>query len=100
MIPEFAIHKNRTVNDGYAYNKQVDMLPLFGGSETKPGDLKKLIADELGVDVETIYGTDLYLYNRMEPSIWGANEELISCPQQMIYNVHILHYKVFSRANK
>ena len=65
MIPNVAIHMNRTVNDGYAYNKQVDMLPLFGGSETKPGDLKKLIADELGVDVETIYGTDLYLYNRM-----------------------------------
>ena len=81
MIPNVAIHMNRTVNDGYAYNKQVDMLPLFGGSETKAGDLKKLIADELGVDVETIYGTDLYLYNRMEPSIWGANEEFISCPQ-------------------
>ena len=47
MIPNVAIHMNRTVNDGYAYNKQVDMLPLFGGSETKPGDLKKLIADDI-----------------------------------------------------
>lgn len=81
MIPNVAIHMNRAVNEGFAYNKQIDMLPLFGGSDTKPGDLKKLIAQELNVDVEYIYGMDLYLYNRMEPSIWGANEEFISCPQ-------------------
>ena len=81
LIPNVAIHMNRTVNDGYSYNKQIDMLPLFGGSDTKAGDLKKLVAQELGVNVDDIYGTDLYLYNRMEPSIWGANEEFISSPQ-------------------
>ena len=81
LIPNVAIHMNRAVNDGYAYNKQVDMLPLFGGSDSKVGDLNKLIADELNIDVENIYGSDLYLYNRMEPSIWGINEEFISCPQ-------------------
>lgn len=81
LIPNVAIHMNRSVNDGYAYNKQVDMLPLFGGQDTKAGDFKALIAKELGVKVEDIYGTDLYLYNRMQPSIWGANEEFISCPQ-------------------
>jgi len=32
MIPCMAIHMNREVNDGYAYNKQVDMLPLLGGA--------------------------------------------------------------------
>lgn len=78
MIPNMAIHMNRTVNDGYAYNKQIDMLPLFGGKDTKPGDFKKLIASELGVDVKDIYGSDLYLYNRTAPSIWGAHEEFIS----------------------
>ena len=80
MIPNLAIHMNRGVNDGYAYNKQVDMLPLFGGSECKKGDLKKLIAKELHIE-EEIYGMDLYLYNRMKPSVWGANREYISCPQ-------------------
>ena len=75
MIPNVAIHMNRKINDGYAYNKQVDMLPLFGGSESKPGDFNKLIANQLGVEEENIYGSDLYLYNRMAPSIWGANEE-------------------------
>lgn len=80
LIPNVAIHMNRSVNDGYAYNKQVDLLPLFG-MQTKPGDLKKLIAAELGIDVADICGEDLYLYNRMAPSIWGAHEEFISSPQ-------------------
>lgn len=81
MIPNVAIHMNRAVNDGFAYNKQIDMLPLFGGSDSKAGDLKHLIAEQLNVADENIYGMDLYLYNRMEPSIWGVNEEFISCSQ-------------------
>ncbi len=78
MIPSVAIHMNRTVNDGYAYNKQVDTLPLFGGEESKKGDFKKLIANAAGVSEESVYGSDLYLYNREEPSVWGAQEEFIS----------------------
>ena len=74
LIPNVAIHMNRAVNDGFAYNKQVDLLPLFGGTETKAGDLKALIAKELNVNEEDICGEDLYLYNRMSPSIWGAHE--------------------------
>ena len=80
LIPNVAIHMNRGMNDGYAYNKQVDMLPLFGGSETQKGDFKKLIASELGVCEEDIYGSDLYLYSRVAPSIWGLHEEYISAP--------------------
>ena len=33
IIPNLAIHMNRQVNDGYKFNAQVDMLPLFCGSE-------------------------------------------------------------------
>ena len=81
MIPNMAIHMNREVNKGYHYNNQVDMLPLFGGSGCRKGDFKKLVAEELGVEEENIYGMDLYLYNRMQPSVWGADKEFISCPQ-------------------
>ena len=81
MIPNVAIHMNRKINEGFEYNKQVDMLPLFGGGECQKGDFKKLIAEELNVGENDIYGMDLYLYNRMEPSIWGAKEEFVSCPQ-------------------
>lgn len=79
LIPSVAIHMNRKVNEGYAYNKQVDMLPLFGGAESKPGNFKKLIAEAAGVTAEAVYGSDLYLYNREEPFVWGAKEEFISC---------------------
>ena len=81
LIPNMAIHMNREVNNGYAYNKQIDMLPLIGGSECKKGDFKKFIAKELKVEEGDVYGMDLYLYNRMAPSVWGMNQEYISCPQ-------------------
>ncbi len=81
MIPNMAVHMNREVNNGYAYNKQVDMLPLFGGDECRKGDFKKLVAREMNVEEESIFGMDLYLYNRMKPSVWGAQKEFLSCPQ-------------------
>lgn len=78
LIPNVAIHMNRDVNNGMKYNNQVDMLPLFSAGECKSGAYKELIANELQVSTDQILGTDLYLYNRMEPSIWGAKEEFIS----------------------
>lgn len=78
LIPNVAIHMNRDVNNGFAFNKQVDLLPLFGGKDTKPGDFMKLVAKELNVSTDDIYGHDLFLYNRQPASIWGANEEFIS----------------------
>ncbi len=76
LIPNAAIHMNRQVNDGYAFNNQVDMLPLFAGQEG--GSLKALLAEELGVAEERILSSDLYLYNRNPPSIWGRGGEFIS----------------------
>lgn len=78
LIPNMAIHMNRAVNDGYAYNKQIDMLPLLGMTQCQAGDFKKLLAQEANVNVEDIFGSDLYLYNRTAPSIWGAHREFIS----------------------
>lgn len=78
LIPNVAIHMQRDVNDGMAFNKQVDMLPLFSAGECEEGDFYQLLADKLHCDVEDICGTDLFLVNRVEPSIWGAKEEFIS----------------------
>lgn len=81
LIPNMAIHMNRKVNDGYAYNKQVDMLPIFGGQDTEAGDFKKLIANEAGVDDSDILGSDLFLYDRTPATEWGMNKEFISSPR-------------------
>ncbi len=78
MIPNLAIHMNRQVNEGYAYNPQSDMLPLYGGEEAA-GTLMETIAGSAGVEKEHILGHDLYLYSRMKGCIWGANEEFFSC---------------------
>ncbi|MDE6195461.1 MAG: M18 family aminopeptidase [Erysipelotrichaceae bacterium] len=80
LIPNVAIHMNRQVNNGFAYNLQVDTIPLFS-TDTKDNLYKQLLAKELDVAMEDIYGSDLYLYNRTHPSIWGANQEFISSPR-------------------
>lgn len=78
LIPNVAIHMNRDSNNGYKYQPQIDMLPLFGESDKK-GLLLQLIADQLGVGVDQIIGHELSLYNRMKGTIWGAEQEFISC---------------------
>lgn len=81
LIPNLAIHMNRNANDGFSYNKQKDMLPLLGGKQIKPNRLQHLIAHELQVLPQDIYGSDLYLYNRMSPTMWGADKEFFSAPR-------------------
>lgn len=80
IIPNLAIHMNREVNDGYTYNAQIDMLPLYGDNSSK-GSLMKTIAKEAEVEEESILGTDLFLYNRMNGTKIGSNEEYISSPR-------------------
>ena len=77
MIPNLAIHMNREANEGYKYNVQKDMLPLYGCGGSG-GMFMEDIARAAGVAQEDIIGSDLFLYNRMEGSIWGAQEEFIS----------------------
>ncbi len=78
LIPNVAIHMNRDVNNGMKLNNQIDMLPLFSAGECVENDYYQLLADELGVKSEQIFGSDIYLYNRMEPTIWGVKDEFIS----------------------
>ena len=80
MIPNLAIHMNREVNNGYKYNAQKDMLPLYGMSTAKD-TFMQTIAEAAGVSVDDILGHDLFLYNRERASIWGASEEFVSAPQ-------------------
>lgn len=77
MIPNVAIHMNRQVNEGYTYRAQKDMIPLFG-DETSKGTFLKLIADSVNAKKEDILGSDLFLYNRVPGTIWGANKEFFS----------------------
>ena len=77
IIPNMPIHFNREVNDGYKFNAQTDMLPLYAESGEK-GKLLSDIAQAAGVKAEDIVGSDLFLYNRMEGSEW---DQYLSCPR-------------------
>ncbi|WP_242985328.1 M18 family aminopeptidase [Vallitalea okinawensis] len=80
-IPNLAIHMNREVNKGVELNKQTDMLPIIGLLEDqleKENYLAKLLAKEIGVDIESIMDFDLYLYPFEDGCKVGAEEEFIS----------------------
>lgn len=77
LIPNLAIHMDRDANQGHQYNVQKEMLPLYGLAEAK-GAFMRQIAESAGVKEEDIIGNDLFLYNRMKGSLWGADNEFIS----------------------
>lgn len=81
IIPNIAIHMNRTVNEGYALNKQKDMLPLVGilnDSLEKDNFLINKLANTLNISVEEIIDFDLFLYEFEKGCLMGPNEEFIS----------------------
>ena len=74
LMPNVAIHMNRTVNDGHKWNPAVDTIPL-AGSKSATGKLAQILEQEAG---GKILGHDLYLYVRQKTAIWGLEEEFIS----------------------
>ena len=80
LIPNMPIHFNREVNDGFKYNPQVDLLPLYGGKDCR-GMLKAELANAAGVQSDAIVSQDLFLYARQPGTVWGAKNEFFSCPR-------------------
>ena len=78
LIPNMPIHFNRDVNKGYAYDPQVDMMPLYGEAESA-GGLMREIAAAAGTEPENILSHDLFLYSRQNASVWGADDAFFSC---------------------
>lgn len=81
LIPNVAIHCNRTVNSGYTFNPAVDMLPLFAQEDGKQDTVKTILATELSCREEEICGMDLYVVCRTPASVWGASQEFFSAPR-------------------
>ena len=75
LIPNMPIHFNREVNDGFAYNAQVDMLPVIG---LEGADVMDAVAAATGVEKAAIAGADLFLVNNEKAVRWGANDEFIA----------------------
>lgn len=93
IIPNLAIHMNRSVNEGYEYNRQKDTLPLLtivdkelennfkqvaNENLEKDGYLISLLAQTLNVNACDILDFDLFLYAVEKGSVIGLNDEFIS----------------------
>lgn len=105
IIPNLAIHMNRSINDGYKFNKQKDTLPLIGlinDTLEKDDFLLKEISETLNVERDNILDFDLYLYEYEKGSIIGPNEEFISSSRlDNLSMVHAsLHGLIDSQGNK
>ncbi len=83
VVPNLAIHMNRDLNNGYAYNAQKDLLPIWGMDEDDGQEqwFLQALAEEIGVPKEDIYGFDLYVYVAEKGCLIGWNEEMLSSPR-------------------
>ncbi len=79
LIPNLAIHMNREANEGWKIDVQKEIRPVFAQGEDK--NLSDLVAEAAGVRAEDIVSSDLFLYCRSEPCIWGARKEFVSSPR-------------------
>lgn len=80
VIPNVAIHMDRTANDGKKYLANIDTLPLLGGPSAK-GSLLPLVAESAGVAPEAVLDHDLFLYCRENGTLLGAEEGYILSPK-------------------
>lgn len=78
MIPNVAIHLNRTINDGYHYNVQKEVLPLIG--QATEFNLIEWIKEKQHI-IGDVIASDLFLYTRQLGAVWGVNKEFISAPR-------------------
>lgn len=80
IIPNLAIHMDRTANDGKKMNPQTDLLPLYA-LESETVDFYSQIARAAGVEKDDILSDDLFLYNRQKGTLLGADSEFVASPK-------------------
>ncbi len=79
VIPNVAIHQNRSINDGYKYNPAIDMVALYGVNGGVK--LNELVAKECNLDLDKVISMELYLYNCNRGFLFGSENEFIGSPQ-------------------
>ena len=79
LIPSVAIHMDRTVNSGHAWNIQNDLLPLY--STDGAADFMETLAQAVKVKAADILGHDIFLYSCSPGILWGPQHEFISSPR-------------------
>ena len=73
------------------------MIPIWG-DEKAEGTFLAMAAEQAGVEEKDLISTDLFLYNRMPGTIWGAHGEYISARIWMMYSVPMLRSGLYWKA--
>ncbi len=104
IVPNLAIHMNRSVNDGVKLNRQKEMLPilmmernnednptkllnnrnnpsLFPESDTQYDEWTKFLADEVDCDPSEILSYEMTLYPTEQGCVLGTECDFISSPR-------------------
>ena len=81
LIPNVAIHQRRDANQGFPYNHQVDLIPLFSAGALTKGAFDDMVAQLADTTADRVLGKDLCLINRTAPRVWGWAHEFVSAPR-------------------
>ena len=96
VIPSVAIHFNRSVNEGAAFNKQVDMQILTQASASlKNLDITDHLCQILDIEPDALLDFDLYAYDPTPGCIAGLDDSLIICPKQDNLTMAFESYRAF-----
>ena len=100
VIPNVAIHMDRTVNNGKPYKANVDMLPICRTVQhacEKEGYLVGRLAERLAVSPADILSFELCAYCYEAASVIGFEHDLLSSPR--LDNLTSVHACLRSLAN-
>lgn len=86
IIPNLAIHMNRKINEGYALNRQKEMLPIFMMSPANKEQSEydqwiDFLAGEVQCNPEDIISFEMTLYPYEEGCTVGLYDEFVSAPR-------------------
>ncbi len=74
-IPSLAVHQNRGVNEGFAVNAQVDLLPLLSLAGNEGEWLEEIAGDS------SVLSHDLFIVNADTPYTFGVKNEFLASPR-------------------
>lgn len=81
VVPNLAIHLNRSVNEGFSVNPQEEMLPILGLAKSE-FELQSVLMNQIekqhpGLNVTEVLDFELSLYDTQAPALVGFNKEFI-----------------------
>jgi len=81
-VPQLAIHLDRDVNtSGLKLNPQVHLNPIWGSGSIEVGGFREFLANQIGVDANTIIGWDAMAHDLTPSSFLGVDNEFIAAPR-------------------